>query len=170
MALGTLVLLRHAKSAYPSGVTDHDRPLSPRGERDAVAAGLLLRDHRDAWLGTAAVVLVSTALRAQATWSLASGSLPGIEARSAPRLYEASVSTLIDEVAPWIEAGSGVLVVAHNPGVEELAAFLTGASDSDLRRTMRAKYPTAGIAVLQLHDARWSDTSASLIDFLVPRG
>lgn len=170
MVLGRLVLLRHAKSAYPPGVPDHDRPLNARGERDARAAGRAFEQSRDDWLGAQALVLVSSAMRAQQTWQLASPGLAGIDAQTESRLYEASVSTLIDIVAPSIEAGTSTLVVAHNPGLEDLAAHLTGADASPERAMMLQKYPTSAIAVLELLDARWSDTSARLVDFVVPRG
>ncbi|MFA7323808.1 MAG: histidine phosphatase family protein [Candidatus Nanopelagicales bacterium] len=170
MALGTLVLLRHAKSAYPAGVADHDRPLNERGRDDARAAGVWLREHRDSVLGINPAVLVSTAKRAQATWRLAGTELSDIAAQTQLRLYEASVSTLVDVVAPFIEAGRSILVVAHNPGLEQLAGFLTSGHDNEARQRLLGKFPTCGIAVLSMLDAQWSDTSAELIEFAVPRG
>ena len=64
----TLVLLRHAKSAYPDGVADHDRPLSERGLREAPVAGELLVER----LPSVDLALVSSGLRAQQTWQAVS--------------------------------------------------------------------------------------------------
>ena len=81
-----LVLMRHAKSAYPAGVADHDRPLAPRGTREAGLAGDWLRAN----LGTVDAVLCSSAVRARRTLACT-----GIEApvRYAERLYEAAPGT-----------------------------------------------------------------------------
>ncbi|HSN06945.1 MAG TPA: histidine phosphatase family protein, partial [Candidatus Angelobacter sp.] len=62
-----LVVLRHAKSSWPPGVPDHDRPLGPRGVVDARAAGAWIRDHVD----RLDHVVVSSARRARGTWTLA---------------------------------------------------------------------------------------------------
>src|SRR5262249_60023718 len=87
----TLLLMRHAKSSYPPGVADHDRPLAPRGIREAGLAGDWLRTnapHIDA-------VLCSTATRARRTLTDT-----GIDAtvRYSERLYDATPGTMIDEI------------------------------------------------------------------------
>lgn len=165
-SLGSLVLMRHAKSAYPSGVPDHDRPLNDRGIRDANAAGQ--------WLAQALElskfkILVSTANRAQQTWGLASQSM-SVDHSSDQRIYEAAVSTLIDLVAFDISQGTDVLLVGHNPTFEDLALFLTEGNPSSGRSQIEMKYPTCGIAVLKVIDANWSNSSAVIEHFEVPRG
>lgn len=163
-----LILLRHAKSAYPESVADHDRPLNERGERDAVAAGVWLLERRAQLLGADPLILVSSALRAQQTWARVSSAL-ALPAREEPRLYAAAVSTLIDVIAPGIAQGRTTLVIAHNPGLEDLAGYLTSGEDSPARERMLHKYPTSGIAVLRMRDDRWADGSAELVEFAVPR-
>src|SRR4051794_41904037 len=91
--VGTLVLLRHAKSAWPEGVPDHERPLAGRGRRDAPEAGRWLRQ-----VGLQFdLVLCSTALRARQTWELAAAELdtapPG---RFEDRPYPADAGELLD--------------------------------------------------------------------------
>src|SRR5690348_12983247 len=86
-----LVLLRHAKSAWPE-VADHERPLAKRGRRDAPKVGR--------WLGTSGylpdAVVCSTARRARETWDLVSAQLPAApEVHYEPRVYEASVLSLL---------------------------------------------------------------------------
>ena len=91
----TLLVLRHSKSAYPADTADIDRPLAPRGQRDAVAAGRWLRDE-----GLIPdVVVCSTAERTRETWDLVSDQLGWAEEPGMlhydPRLYEASPADLL---------------------------------------------------------------------------
>lgn len=163
-----LVLLRHAKSDYPSGVRDHDRPLNARGQRDAPAAGAWLRDN----VGDIDLVLVSSAARAQQTWQLASGSVRVIdEVRTEPRIYEADASTLLDVVRALPDSAHSALLVGHNPGLADLAAQIATDGDPEALGRMAMKYPTSGIAVLE-GDGSWADLarSARLQAFAVPRG
>ena len=101
----TLVLLRHAKSAWPD-VPDHERPLAPRGLRDAPAAGRWLRDA--AYVPDQ--VLCSTARRARQTWELAELAL-----RDSPpavfehRIYGASAAELLDLICACAPQLSGPL-------------------------------------------------------------
>src|ERR1700733_13027553 len=96
MASGTirqLILLRHAKSAWPNDVPDHERPLAPRGRRDAPAAGRWLRKSGYA----PDRVLCSTARRARETWKLAEEAF-GAQPQTVfeERVYGASTSALLD--------------------------------------------------------------------------
>lgn len=163
-----LVLLRHAKSDYPVGVPDHDRPLNARGRRDAPAAGRWLDDN----VGRIDLALVSTARRAQQTWHLAHGVVTDIgEVRDEGAIYEASESRLLDIVRGLPESAGTALLVGHNPGLELLAHSLAGPGDSIAARAMAVKYPTCGIAVI-LAGGQWRDVAhdARLVDFAVPRG
>lgn len=176
----TLVLLRHAKSAWPSGVGDHERPLAPRGRRDAPAAG--------DWLRAAGHVpdrvLCSTALRARQTWQLAQARLgPGPRVSFDDRVYQAPAATLWDLIRQAPPAAHTLLVVGHNPGIGDLALALStpapgprGGSEGDptlagaLRR-MSTKFPTAAVAVWEL-GAPWAllrREQARLIGFVTPR-
>lgn len=154
----TLVLLRHAKSASPQDVEDFDRPLNERGERDAAAAGRWLGKHRP----RVELVLCSPALRARTTWQLASGQIPAAPTiRHEPRLYAAPAGQLLDVVRGAPRAALTVLLVAHNPGLEELAEQLTGEP---------VQFKTSGIAALTVEDD-WSGLCrASTAEFAEPRG
>ncbi|MFN8169931.1 MAG: histidine phosphatase family protein [Candidatus Nanopelagicales bacterium] len=174
-----LVVLRHAKSAYPPGVVDHDRPLAPRGVADAQAAGRWLREH----LGLPDHVVVSTARRARGTWTLAAGQLgyigaAGYDADSPgpltidPRVYEAAPSTLLEVVRELPDRVGTAVLVGHNPGCESLVDLLAGERDAEAARLLAVKYPTSGIAVLE-HDGPWPALErggARLTAFAVPRG
>jgi phosphohistidine phosphatase len=162
----SLVLLRHAKSAYPTGVPDHARPLAERGVREAALAGDWLRAN----LPAVDAVLCSTATRARETLERS-----GIDApvRYVDRLYGATAGTVIDEINHVSEDVSTLLVVGHEPTTSEVAITLAGADDTDTVALERIseKYPTSSIAVLRI-DGGWEHVepgSGALVDFHVPR-
>lgn len=164
--ISTLVLLRHAKSAYPDDVADHDRPLNARGRRDAPAAGSLIAGivaHFD-------LALISTAERAQQTWQLARPALLVGEQADAPELYLASADAMLSRIRDT--DASALLVVAHNPGTEILAARLAANTASDPYQRMMTKFPTAAFAVLQAEVpfGQWGYGDSELTHFEVGRG
>ena len=175
----TLVVLRHAKSAYPPGVPDHDRPLGPRGVRDAPAAGRWIREH----VGVPDHVVVSSARRTRGTWTLAAPAIgyigaAGYEAASPgpltidPRVYEAGAADLLEVVRELPDRVRCAVLVGHNPGCEDLVAVLAGERDPDADRLLSVKYPTSGVAVLT-HTGSWAALmpgQARLEAFAVPRG
>lgn len=173
-----LVVLRHAKSAYPPGVVDHDRPLAPRGVADAKVAGEWIRDH----VGVPDHVVVSTARRARGTWTVVAGTLgyigaAGYDVDSSgpltvdPRVYDASTGTLLSVVQELPERVRTAVLVGHMPGVESLVRLLAASGEPDAVELLDRKYPTAGIAVLHT-DTGWpvlAPASAHLAAFAVPR-
>jgi phosphohistidine phosphatase len=168
--LRRLIVLRHAKSAWPDGVEDHRRPLAPRGLRDAPAAGRALAEADD----LPDLALCSTAVRARQTWELASaqwGTPPPV--RYDHRLYAASVPDLLEvvhETPPEVET---LLVVGHNPGLEQLVLELAGDGLDDTLERLREKFPTSALALLAWHGTGWPALTAGtalLTSFTVPRG
>lgn len=164
--MATLVLLRHAKSAYPPGVADHDRPLNARGRRDAPVAGHLIAQVRPDF----DVVLVSTAKRAQQTWELASPAVVTRRRIDVPELYLASAEAMLRRLRD-VDADTAI-VVSHNPGTEDLAERLSDDTTGDDYRRMLMKFPTAAFAVLESDKpfARWGYGEARLTAFEVGRG
>ncbi|MFE0512788.1 SixA phosphatase family protein [Streptomyces sp. NPDC058964] len=165
-----LVVLRHAKSAWPESVPDHQRPLAPRGRRDAPAAGVALAEA-DCLPDLA---LCSTAVRARQTWELASaqwGTPPPV--RLDRRLYAADPEELLEvvrEVPPEVET---LLLVGHNPGLEQLVLRLAEDGLEDSLERVRTKFPTSAIAVLAWHGTGWEALgpgTALLVSVTVPRG
>lgn len=117
-----LALVRHAKSDWSSpGLADHDRPLNERGERDAPVMAARLAGE-----GFAPDVIVSsTALRARTTAQAFADEF-GMPVDLQRRLYAASGSTLLTAVSDAGAAGSAsVILVAHNPGITDLAYALS---------------------------------------------
>lgn len=163
-----LIILRHAKSAWPD-VPDHERPLAPRGRRDAPRAGQWLRDAGR----IPDRVLCSTARRARETWQLAASALgrsPVVTYDQ--RLYAAQLSDLLRAVAEVPNEVTTLLLVGHEPSVGELTLYLAGDEVGDTRRQAEIKFPTSAIAVLAMPGS-WAtpyEGCALLTDFVVPRG
>lgn len=140
----TLLLLRHGKSSWANAeLADFDRPLNERGERDAPRMGRLL-DEQDL---QPRLVLCSTALRAQQTLEHLRAAIElDCPVEFDERLYHAAPPLMLEVIREQATDEPRVLVVGHNPGMQELLYLLTGC-DEDL--------PTAGLAVIELPIERW---------------
>jgi len=164
-----LFLLRHAKSAWPDGVADQKRPLAPRGQKAAPVIGAYMAKERL----VPDLVLVSTARRTQDTWDLIAPSLPkGIDRRDIAALYEAPPNRLLEVVRDTDAAVRGLMLVGHNPGLQQFGLALVGAGDADAIHRLGAKFPTAGLAVFDLSLDLWSDLhagSGTLERFVTPK-
>ncbi len=124
MAEHTLIVLRHAKSDWSGHQSDVHRPLAERGRKQAPEAGRWLAANA----GPIGLAVVSPATRARSTWDLASAELDvPPETREDERVYAASCRELLDVVRGIDEQHGTVVLVGHNPGVEELVEQLTGA-------------------------------------------
>lgn len=156
----TLVVARHAKSDWGTGVVDHERPLNERGRRDAAALGEWLHEH----LGHIGLVICSNATRARQTWRLASAALdPAPTVRYEQRVYAAEPRTLMSVVDEIPDEVSTAVLVGHNPGVSELVETVAGYA---------AEFKTSAVAVLSWGGA-WADVwgrSAEMVTQATPRG
>jgi phosphohistidine phosphatase len=136
MAERTLILLRHAKSDWSGGEADIERPLAKRGRRQAPEAGRWLATHLD----SIDLAIVSPATRARSTWELASAELAvAPPTRIDDRVYAATDDELLAVLRELPDDVATVVLVGHNPGLEELAARLTGGW---------APMPTSALAVM----------------------
>jgi phosphohistidine phosphatase len=170
MALKTrrrLLLLRHAKSDWPAGVGDHDRPLGPRGRHDAPRMG-----EEMARRGLVPdLAIVSTAARARETWMLVAPFLKGAEPRFEKAIYGAGPEALVGLVRELDDAFRAVMLVGHNPGLEMAATLLIGGGPARLRDRLGEKFPTAALAVIDFDDRFWSGVrqgNGRLVLFLTP--
>lgn len=144
----TLILLRHAKSDWSGALPDVDRPLAERGHAQAPLAGRWLASHA----GVIDLAVVSPAVRARETWELVSAELaPAPPARFDERVYAASADQLLAIVREAPADVRTLILVGHNPGMEQLASLLA-AEDVIL--------PTSGIAELGV-DGSWSGLDAA---------
>ncbi|OIN82315.1 SixA phosphatase family protein [Mycobacterium malmoense] len=157
--------MRHAKSAYPPGVADHDRPLAPRGIKEAGLAGDWLRANAL----TIDAVLCSTATRARETLAKT-----GIDApvRYVERLYDTTPGIMIEEINKVPDDVTTLLVVGHEPTTSALALTLADEdTDTAVAERISAKFPTSAIAILAVPGA-WADLEpgqAALVGLQVPR-
>jgi phosphohistidine phosphatase len=162
-----LYLLRHAKSDWDDPeLSDHDRPLAPRGRR----ASKTIAKHLGGEGIEPALVLCSSAARTRETLERIASALgsPAIEIEGG--LYGAGAATLLDRLRRIPDTVDSVMVIAHNPGIEELALELAGSGD-EIGRMVR-KYPTAALATLTVPDGSWGELAegrSELVAFVVPR-
>ena len=157
----TLCLLRHCKSAWPSGAPDFDRPLNGRGRDAAGRIGRYLAQQKLA----PDVVLCSAATRTRETLDLASlfwTSQPTIIIE--PDLYLASERTLLAHIRRIDARHKVALVIGHNPAMQGLALELAaGARPAELDR-LATKYPTGGLAMFDLK-GEWSTAAPGAFSF-----
>ena len=165
----TLIAVRHAKSSWDFDVDDHDRPLSGRGRRDSDALGKLLvqRSLRPD------LVLCSTAVRTRETWDRAQavGATAG-EVRLVRAIYNAWVPELVRLVRNTPEDVSTLLILGHAPGIPDLVEHICIRTDSADWSRLDQKYPTSGLAVINV-PGPWQEvgsSSAELVSFAIPRG
>ncbi|MCP3734138.1 histidine phosphatase family protein [Sphingomonas sp. RP10(2022)] len=166
----TLTLLRHAKSGWDDPVTrDFDRPLNAKGKRAAQAVGRNMRsldlafDH----------VVASPAVRVGETLDAV---VAGYGRTLAPvwerRIYLASAATLLDVIHELPAGAERVLLVGHNPGLEDLVLMLVPEASEGLRALVEEKYPTATLAEMTFDIDDWSAARAGgamLSRFVRPR-
>lgn len=162
----SLFVLRHAKSSWDDpALADHDRPLAPRGRRAAERiAEHLSRTHVEPEL-----VLCSTATRARLTLELVQPSLGSPTVLLEDELYGASAGELLARLRRVPEDVESVLLVGHNPGLQDLVLELASTGES-LER-VEAKFPTGALATLTLAEpwSRLAARSAALAAYVVPR-
>ena len=159
----TLLVLRHAKSSWDDEtLDDHERPLNTRGQQDGPRIGYLLSER-----GLTPDLLISSdAVRARMTAdAVAAAAEYTHEILVDPRLYLATSEDIcaVLRTVPETNAGT-VMIVGHNPGLEQLVAQLTG---------QREELPTAALAQIVLPIDRWGDldnsTRGRLVDLWRPK-
>ncbi len=142
----TLLVLRHAKSSWRDREkSDHGRSLNKRGKRDAPRMGRLVAE-RDLCPD---LILSSTAKRARVTAeAVAAQTGYGAAVQLERRLYLANPAEIIEVIRESAGEATSIMVVGHNPGLEELVARFGGVGEP---------LPTAALAEIHLHIAAWSD-------------
>lgn len=167
-----LLLLRHAKSSWDDrDLTDHARPLNPRGQQAAAAMRIAMGQ-----LGLCPdQVLVSTARRTRETAAALEPWPHAPLTHATDDLYLASAAALLDTLQAVPETARSVLVVAHNPGLHELAMMLIGAqtltlANADMRRLSEG-YPSGALTEFAV-PGPWNtlaEGGGRLVRFLCPR-
>ena len=162
-----LYLLRHAKSSWDDPtLADDDRPLAPRGRRAAKVMAKHLRRKGIA----PELVLCSPSRRTRQTLTrIAPGLGKNADVQIEPELYAASAAVLLEVLHEVPDEVESVMLIGHNPGIQDLALSLAGAGSESTR--VRGKFPTAALATLEL-DATWRELgpgSAELVSFVKPK-
>jgi len=163
-----LILLRHAKSDWPPAVADLERPLAARGRAEAPAIGdFMIREGLRPDLA-----LVSPARRARETWTLVAAAFPELPPHQTdPRLYMATADALLDVVRA-ARADATLLILGHNPGLEEFARTLVGRGNAEARKRLAGSFPTAALAVIEFAADDWAELlpqEGTLVHFVTPR-
>lgn len=151
-----LGLYRHAKSDWSDAhARDFDRPLNARGRRGAAAMGRHIAEHGIAW----SRIIASPAVRCAETIEVGQqtiGETFGVAWDR--RIYLASSATLLDLLREQEGNPAALLMVGHNPGLEDLIFDLVPDRPGDiLRDSVEEKFPTAAYAVLELDIDEWQD-------------
>jgi phosphohistidine phosphatase len=162
-----LYLLRHAKSSWKDAtLADHDRPLAGRGRRASEAIARQLSDRSI----EPKLVLCSTARRARETLDRIAPALGTPTVKIEPDLYVADARGLLERLRGLPDAIESVMLIGHNPAMQELAVDL--ARPSPAASELAAKYPTAALAVLTFTASTWrrlGHGTAELVELVKPR-
>jgi phosphohistidine phosphatase len=164
-----LIVLRHAKSSWDDpSLPDDERPLAPRGQRAVV----LVRDHLRATGVKVDLVLCSPARRTRETWDgVRAGLGTKPELRFVPAVYEATGTELLDVLHQVDRRHATVLLIGHNPGMEELASGLVSEGKRTALTRLGLGFPTAALATLSFTQS-WADLdwhAARLERYVRPR-
>ena len=171
--LRELMLMRHAKSDWSDeSLADFDRPLGARGKRDAPKMGQ--------WLCDANLlpdyVICSTAKRAKQTWRRVKAVFPEThtyEEHFTDAIYEAPSSQVIEQLKHLPKSAKKVLLIGHNPGLEDVIQHLTQVDSPESLTEGRKLLPTAAIAQFIIGE-KWTDVAeagaAKFIQIVRPKG
>ena len=164
-----LVLLRHAKSSWDDPfVEDFDRPLAKRGRKAAGRVAAWLKQHRV----RPDLVLCSPSARTRETLDLIADALgKNVQVNYDKALYLAEAEDLLAKIRATDNAATCVMVIGHNPGMQELALSLLKPGARKDRASLDEKFPTAAIARFKVPVARWADLQpggTALVDFVKP--
>lgn len=168
-----LLLLRHAKSDWSGKADDHARRLSARGKKTAPRMGAYMR----AKSYEPELVLCSTAERTKETLELVLPALAGQpQIRYDRILYLAEWPVLLAEIRALESEASPLMVVGHNPGLEQLAIALAlqapSAAERGRLQKLAQKFPTAALAVLDFEIVDWGRLKPGLgrlVDYMRPK-
>jgi phosphohistidine phosphatase len=167
----TLTVLRHAKSSWDQPNTDDfNRPLNDRGWKAARRIGKEL-EHRKMRFD---LCLASTAARVRETLDGVAETYGefAFPVKFEQQIYLASAATLMELIRGVGDQVDALMLVGHNPGLEQLVGMLTHDDEDGLRERAEHKFPTAALAVIELPANRWTEIEAGsgkLVELFLPK-
>lgn len=165
--MSRLLLLRHARASWPQpGAQDFDRSLTESGRENA--AELALKMAESGLLPDS--VLCSSALRAAETWQILAAKCPGVPVTYSKSLYTGDVNAYLTLIQS-MENSENLLIVGHNPMLEDLALALSVNHEPAPRKHLVTGFPTCGLAVFDI-DGQLSGVeskTARLSQFCAPQ-
>jgi phosphohistidine phosphatase len=164
--MSRLLLLRHARASWPQpGATDFDRPLTDGGRENA--AGLAARMMKEGLVPDA--VSCSPATRAVETWHNIAANCSTVPIAYPQPLYTGDVNAYL-AVIRSAEDSENLLVIGHNPMLEDLALAFSVNHDPVSRKHLLTGFPTCGLAVFEIDGplAAIDSGKARLSRFLTP--
>ena len=165
-----LYLLRHAKSSWDDpSLADADRPLAPRGVRALARMSKYLRKAKI----RPDLVICSPARRTRQTLTEIEPALGrDVEVRIEPQVYGGGAGALVDLVGRTPDSASSVMLIGHNPSLQDLAVSLVAEGEEALRARLAEKFPTGALAVIGVPLDAWRDLGAAhgmLEELVLPR-
>jgi phosphohistidine phosphatase len=165
-----LLLFRHAKATRSGrGIEDRPRALIERGRKDSATIGAYIAE--DALIPDR--VLVSPAVRTQETWKFSGPEFrTAVDVETIEELYDATAEAILAVLKGTPVSVHNLLVIAHNPGLHELALMLIGSGSVNARARLMEKLPTAGLVVIDFAIDDWSELrrdSGRLDRYITPK-
>jgi phosphohistidine phosphatase len=165
-----LYLFRHAKSSWNARqVDDFERPLNSRGRS---AAPAMARHIASSGIAPD-LILCSAAQRARETLALALPSFVHDCTIHIERcLYLTDAPSLLERIRSLPDGARQCMIIGHNPGLQQLALLLAADGETDDMTGLRAKFPTAAVAGIELAQSHWREIGPGdgrLFCFLTPR-
>jgi phosphohistidine phosphatase len=164
----TIYLMRHCKSDWESDFKiDHERPLSERGKKNAKELRKFLVDrkiHFD-------ISYISDSKRTIQTFEILKKEVHFSEVKISSKLYETNFTTLYDLIKQTDDKINSILLLGHNPELEEFANHLILRQNSNLEKSFFQKFPTSAFLSLSLNITHWelvSTTAAKINYFWIP--
>lgn len=162
-----LYLLRHAKAMNSEGGGDIERKLAPKGTQDALALGALMKskDYQPT------SIYCSPALRTKETLEAVIEGIGETKTQFEDKIYNSSRGNLFHLIQSADNACDALMIVAHNPGIHELAAMLAAEDDNGLINRLMSEFSPGTLCVFDCPKAAWSDIQPAenmIVDFLSP--
>jgi phosphohistidine phosphatase len=164
-----LYLMRHAKSDYPNNrIDDHERPLNKRGEISCKIMGKYIKEQNliaDRILCSDSVRTTTTAI------NILREIKEDIPIHFTKELYLATAGEMLKILAKTDDELNSVMIITHNPGIEQLAKFILKSGDAESIHRLQTKFSTAALACFSLDTDSWQKInpgSGNLDSFITP--